>query len=264
MSTSDKTQSKFKDWYSKNKDELNKSRRERYAGSLLYRERVKERNRRARLKKKRERIKEAKRRQKAVKIRLSKSWKTVKVEVDGVEVQMYTIGALAKVLGKGISTLRIWEKNGILPETPYQTERGERLYTLEMVEIIRKELQKSGKLGSEQKGKGRLPFVVREVQYISGKRARLKLYRIGVLAKAVRRTAIAINQMEKRGVFPKTPLFASSLKYRLYTYEMINVARKAFESRGGLVRGLLDWRDLYLEVLKGWTELGVMDAKVVE
>lgn len=59
----------------------------------------------------------------------------------------YTIGALAKALGRSEVTIRSWEAKGIMPKTPYRTPApsnplpgtkpaGRRLWTVEQIEGI--------------------------------------------------------------------------------------------------------------------------------
>ena len=256
----------FQEWYDENREDLNARRRERYATDEAYREKVQKWNRDARARRRRVAEKEDRKAKRAVKIQTSGQWKTVEMEVDGVKVPMFTIGALAKAIGKGISTIRVWERNGTLPETPYRSKKGDRLYTLEMVEAIQKALKKAGKLDiGVLKEKKRPTYVDCDVLFKGkAKPKRVRLYKVGALAKAVNRTVAALTQMEKRGVLPKTPLVASSLKYRLYSIDMIEVVQRSFDIRGGVIRGQSEWEDFYDEIVDGWTRLGVMDARLDE
>lgn len=68
--------------------------------------------------------------------------------INGVEVQMFTVGGLAQALGKKATTIRAWEHRGWIPKAQYRTpkprgpqipektSRGRRLYTLEQVEFL--------------------------------------------------------------------------------------------------------------------------------
>ena len=264
MPGSGKTQDYFQGWYDDNKDSLNERRRQRYAIDSDYREKVQRWNRDARDRRRKKVEEEDRKARRSVKLRSSGAWKTVEVEVDGVMVRMFTIGALARAIGKGISTIRVWERNGTLPETPYRSKKGDRLYTLEMVESIQRALRKAGKLEiSVLKEKARPTYIEKDVRFKTQKKTlRMRLYKVGTLAKAVNRTVVAITQMEKREVLPKTPLVASSLEYRLYTLDMIEAVQAAFDRRGGAIRGQSEWEDFYDEVVEGWTRLGVMGARV--
>lgn len=62
--------------------------------------------------------------------------------IKGQDVEMFTVGALAKALGKTVPTIRMYERNGYIPHTPYrlpsrvvagETRKGRRLYTREMI-----------------------------------------------------------------------------------------------------------------------------------
>lgn len=74
--------------------------------------------------------------------------KPKKYIINGQEMYMFTIGELAKAIGKRPSTLRVWEHYGWLPKAKYRTpkpikqqipektSRGRRLYTLDQVEFL--------------------------------------------------------------------------------------------------------------------------------
>jgi hypothetical protein len=216
MPQAGKTQQKyFQGWYEENGDDWNERRRQRYAEDPEYRKKVRRWNKEARNRRKVEERKEKRAARKAMKIQPSGAWKTIEVEVDGVKTRMFTIGALARVLGKGISTIRVWEKKGVLPETPHRSSKGDRLYTVEMVEAIQETLWRVGKLERTKevvRKKKKPSYVVRKVKFKGQRKPQeVQLFKIGSLAKAVGRTVVALTQMEKRGVLPRTPLVASSL-----------------------------------------------------
>ena len=165
-----KAQDYFQEWYDDNRDDLNERRRARYAADPEYRKKVQKWNQDARARRRKEAAREDREAKRAVKIKTAGAWKTVEVEVDGVMVRMFTIGALARAIGKGISTIRVWERNGTLPETPYRSKKGDRLYTLEMVESIQKALRQAGKLDiGVLKEKKRPAYVEKSVRF-KGKR----------------------------------------------------------------------------------------------
>jgi hypothetical protein len=77
--------------------------------------------------------------------------------LQGKEVELFTVGALAQALEKKVVTLRLWEKKGYLPIAPYrlrsktlngQKVNGNRVYTRELIEIVIEEFAKRGLLGS--------------------------------------------------------------------------------------------------------------------
>jgi len=265
MPKGNKTREYFQGWYEGHKDTFNEQRRARYANDSEYRDRVQQWNQETRRRNREEAEQEDLEVRQAVKLKSSGSWKTVDVEVDGVQVPMFTISALAKAVGKGISTIRVWEKNGTLPTTPYRSDKGDRLYTLEMIESVQKALYRAGKLerGVLKRKKGPA-YVERDVKFrLLDEPVAMRLYKVGTLAKAVNRTVISVVQMEKKGCLPRTPLVTSSIEYRLYTLDMIEAVQGAFERRGGAVRGKEEWRDLYEEIVRDWTKLGIIDARVV-
>lgn len=64
-------------------------------------------------------------------------------KVNGKAVEFFTIGALAKALGKSEGSIRLWQSKGYLPNTPYRlpakevngrTIAGRRLFTRSMIE----------------------------------------------------------------------------------------------------------------------------------
>lgn len=58
--------------------------------------------------------------------------------VNGKFLDLYAVGDLAQMLGREAGTMRKWERNGILPKTPYTIAYphllgARRLYTAEMI-----------------------------------------------------------------------------------------------------------------------------------
>lgn len=77
--------------------------------------------------------------------------------LNGIETELFTVGALAKALEKSIVTIRLWEKNGYIPIAPYrlrskelngQKVQGNRVYTRALIEIAVEEFEKRGLIGS--------------------------------------------------------------------------------------------------------------------
>jgi hypothetical protein len=56
--------------------------------------------------------------------------------INGVELEMFTIGELAKRLDRQRQTLRKWEKQGIIPQAIYRSGADRRLYTKNQIEAI--------------------------------------------------------------------------------------------------------------------------------
>lgn len=79
--------------------------------------------------------------------------------LQGVETEVFTIGALAHALDKKIVTIRLWEKKGYIPIAPYrlrsktlngQKVNGNRVYTRRLIEIAIEEFARRGLLGSSR------------------------------------------------------------------------------------------------------------------
>jgi hypothetical protein len=77
--------------------------------------------------------------------------------LQGVETEVFTIGALAEALEKKIVTIRLWEKKGYIPIAPYRLRsktlndkkvNGNRVYTRELIEIAIEEFGKRRLLGA--------------------------------------------------------------------------------------------------------------------
>jgi len=77
--------------------------------------------------------------------------------LNGVETELFTVGALAQALEKQIVTIRLWERKGYIPVAPYrlrskqlngQKVNGNRVYTRELIEITIEEFAARGLLGS--------------------------------------------------------------------------------------------------------------------
>jgi DNA-binding transcriptional MerR regulator len=258
--------STFQTWYADNGDRLNKKRRQRYDNDAEYRQRVLTTNQNYRAKQKKEQKKERAQQRKAVRIRPTEStWKTIEIDVDGVKTPMYTIGALARAIGRGISTVRVWEREGILPPTPHRSPKGDRLYSVEAVAEIRKVLKKEGRIENpgQLRRKKRPATVDRVIKFADGECVAFQLYKVGTLAKVVDRTVVSLAQMEKSGRLPLTPLRASSLGYRLYTMRMIETVKEAFDMNGGSLRGK-EWDEFYDHVERDWRSQGIFGARVLE
>ncbi|CAB4123922.1 hypothetical protein UFOVP45_61 [uncultured Caudovirales phage] len=77
--------------------------------------------------------------------------------IQGVETELFTIGALANALEKKVVTIRLWEKKGYIPMAPYrlksktlqgQKVNGNRVYTRELIEIAVQEFAARRLLGT--------------------------------------------------------------------------------------------------------------------
>ena len=187
-----------------------------------------------------------------------KSWRIVEKEVDGVKMSFLTIGAVARALGRAVSTLRVWEREGLLPKTPHRSDTGHRLYTIEQLQEIRARAKKDPKFSDLVRKKRRTDQVIRRVRWMDGTVEEVALYRVRVLAKEIGRTPQTIRLMERRHGLPPTPLRSGN--QRLYTMAMIEVVKGACAHK----KYLACWSDIYLNVLTRWQEMGVLGGQVLE
>lgn len=255
----------YKEWYEANGGSYNTTRRQRYKDDPAYRKSVTDRNRVARD----ERKKVASTERQAVKLAVKtrsprRSWREVDGIVDGTdkELKLVSIGALAKMVGRSVQSMRIWERSGLLPATEYRTEKGDRLYTpvaaLEFYERVKKE----GKLKERS-----APAAHKAVEYVvrlsDGTKKRVQLFKIGALAGSTGRSIVNLEQIESKGFLPETPLRTGRGGHRLYTSEMIESVKAAFDSRVR-VRGADEWKALHEEILDGWKKLKMVGARIIE
>jgi hypothetical protein len=145
-----------------------------------------------------------------------------------------------------------WKENAILRRSAkrerYATDKAFRTKLQERVRENRERLRASGEL--HKKSDGRSAFVL-----IGGER--VECFTIGQLSKRVNRSQQALNNWQRWGLFPHTPIRTEG-NHRLYTAEMIEVVRLAIESRPGpkkLVRK--GDTEFYEQISKGWQKLGI-------
>jgi len=136
----------YRAWYEKNKEALSQRRKERYHKDKEYREKVLEQNKDYRAKKAKERPQQPK-----TKVRTPKHRKPVpmRVKIGGKtqEVNMVHVGAFARAIGRSVPTIHQWERVGLLPKTPFLLigkDKQERLYTAEMIGVVREALSTRG------------------------------------------------------------------------------------------------------------------------
>jgi len=256
----------FKDWYEEHSVTLNASRRNRYHTDKKYREQVLARNKESSKKARQQR------RQEAVdggqRVRMSRALKevVVTVEIDGKpqQIRAYTLGVLAAMLGKSKRTLYKWERDGLLPDTPFRSKGGHRLYTMEMMEWIKTNMEEIGKVNSNVKvrRKGDQRGVVKVVEWPDGHREKTRLFRLGMLARVLGKTRETLLYWEREELIPDTPLRTDRMSHRMYTVRMIEVVKEAFDAEGGYLRGEESKARFQRTVASGWAE--VMRARIVD
>lgn len=79
--------------------------------------------------------------------------------IDGVKKDLYTVGAVARILGRRAQTIRKWESKGWIPAPTYRTSKasgaellntdrkGYRLYSREQVEVLLTALEQNNLMG---------------------------------------------------------------------------------------------------------------------
>lgn len=251
----------YKKWYKENGKALNEKRKARYNSDPVHKSHILDANRDSRRRKRAVELVERSHERAAMKCKPGPKWKQVTIEIAGTPTEAVTIGALASILKRSKLGVRLLERRGVIPATPLRNKARERLYTLAMVEDIRKLLDSKGML--VRKKVAVMPeCVVVAVKLADGTMTDLPVFRIGVLAKAVGRSTITLEQMERRGAIPATPLKLPPNR-RVFTQEQIEVIRSAFDRRGGDLRSGHDKDKLYGEILQGWTDLNLIGASVV-
>jgi hypothetical protein len=117
----------YEEWYEKNKDELAARRKERYESDPEYRQRVLGASAAYR------------ERQRSIsRVRVPRHQKPRLFRLGDQMVPLFSIGAFAGYVNRAIQSINHWEKNGLLPRTPYRVgKRGFRYYSAGMMEVVR-------------------------------------------------------------------------------------------------------------------------------
>ena len=126
----------YKNYYDQNKDEISDRRKARYREDEAYRQERLEASRAYRQKKQTEREKKAARRGVEYVRRRGGPRKPVEVPFSGGVELGYTISTVQKKSRKPMATIRSWRTKGLFPVTPFQTKRGDSLYTMKMIESL--------------------------------------------------------------------------------------------------------------------------------
>lgn len=108
--------SKFMQWYSENREDFNKKRRERYKNDASYRD--------ARLKKSR-----------GASRRVMHRDGLITIFNGNVPVEVYTSGVLSKMIGISPTSIRLLERSGVLPRPTI--ESAHRYYTENQAQVAK-------------------------------------------------------------------------------------------------------------------------------
>jgi len=133
------------EYYQKNKGKLAEERQGRYQEDPEYRQRAIEASRKHRAKKKKER--DILRAEGKIPKRKPTESKPVYAEVDGKKIIVHRIAVLAKRIGRSVDVLNKWINCGSVPQTPFRTRRGDRLYTDGMILVVKFSVQAKGIVG---------------------------------------------------------------------------------------------------------------------
>lgn len=224
--------SKFTEWYAANAEKLNEKRRLRYKVDTAYRQEILDRNYIYK-----QNLKD------------SEPGTLYTIEINGIKAstRLYTIGFLAELAKCSVQAIRVWEKEGIIFETPFRDPvRNNRLYTMEMVELLYKILLYKGKLDfSHRKDK------TQSIIYLCEKLDKnvlceITFYKRGYLAESCGKSARFMRDLESFGYLPKSPYFTAK-GISLYTEEMVKDVRQVLEFHEGQItpeRGAKVYRNL--------------------
>lgn len=181
-----------------------------------------------------------------------RKWKVYTQEIDGVETTFFTVGAMAHRMNRQVSTIVSWIKDGLIPDTPYRTRQGGRLYTLDQIEEIRRQL----KFVADKRRRGLRWTVV--LQNAAGETKKVEVARIGALAAALKIGSGAVQAAESTWL-PRTPWVADQV--RLYSAEMTEAVVQGYR-----MRRQAHWttEDVRLYIESWWKRLGVHEWKVLE
>jgi hypothetical protein len=123
----------FAKYYEENREAVLDKKKERYKNDPEYRNKIKEAS-----KARRQALAEEKKRLGIPRKKKGDSplWFRIQVGNEEVPVRMYTVGQLAKRLGRKPQTIRVWESNGLIPEAMYRNTAKDRLYTELQIKLI--------------------------------------------------------------------------------------------------------------------------------
>lgn len=253
----------FKDWYTRHGKELNKKRRQKYKNDPKYKDRVLALNREHRERDREIRIAEHGAEAGARKVSPPSSWREVEKVIEGKEETLLTIGAVSRLLHRSPQSIRQYEKKGIVQETKHRDDRGTRMYTPAQILSLYKAVKHTDIAFSAEDKADPTPMWV-ALQHSNGSTETIAAYRVGTLSKAVGKTVLTLEQLERKGVFPETPIRHPDNGHRYYTTPMIEAVAKAVNSVGAIrLRGTERQKKFFDDVTTAWTALGIVGSKVI-
>lgn len=256
----------FSKWYEQHKTDLNKSRRDKYATDPEHRKHVRELNAASRARRKEEEEQELSAAEAARRIaEPARDWKEFEVDLpDGSKGLAFTVGALASATRRSIQSIRAWEAKGVIPPPDARSPKGDRLYTIALIEKIVQDLEAAGRLKDTKRQRSGPSHVEKCVRYSDGTEKLETLFLVAAVARVVRKTIVTVQNWESSGTLPETPFRASSRRYRLYTLGQIRVIDKAWRAADQMLRTAEAKAEFHRAVLAGWAELNIPGAVLVE
>lgn len=119
----------FNEWYTENRSDLLVTRRDKYKSDPEYAEQCRERARQYRARG-------------GAATAESRPRRSHTVTIGGTQHEAWTVGFLAKGVGRSVATVNHWERNGLMPRTPLKTDAGDRLYTKAMIAVVASQVKK--------------------------------------------------------------------------------------------------------------------------
>lgn len=253
----------FKEWYDRNAPVLNARRKDRYRNDPDYRDKVRKWNDESRQKKKDEERQGLPPDVRCVKDVHGNAYWVTDTLIDETKGIYYSGKALAKLLACTMTTLARWERSGVIAEPNCQTVRGDRMYTLAEMTAAKEAASKVRQPARRTVGSDAATPSYWWVRFGAKDPELVPLYTVIVLAQALGRNPMTIQQLEVKGYFPRTPLRASVRGRRYYTAEMIEVAANLFGQQKQRIRGEDNWERLFSRIEEGWTKVGAYEIKLI-
>lgn len=118
----------YKQWYEQHREEISKKRKRIYEEDEDYRKKVLSDSA-----KYREKMREIPR-IRVARHHIPREYPTG----DGGKIVLFSIGVMAIYIQRSVQSIGQWERNGVIPQTPYRSGmRGFRFYTAEMMDAIK-------------------------------------------------------------------------------------------------------------------------------
>lgn len=138
----------FIDYYVARKEELSETRKKKYLEDPEYREKALKlaRDYRKKQREKREKLRAA---GKLPPAHPSGPRPPISVRVGSLTTVAYTVGRVAQEINRSRDVLNYWTRVGLLPQTPYRSPRGDRLYTEGMVLVLKLAVDRRGRVDSK-------------------------------------------------------------------------------------------------------------------